>query len=239
VKEDWKLFPTAKKVEELIESLKKQDPSRKISNQLIRAYTGMKVSRIAQCRTLLTLPEKFQKQLFQEEKLEEKGVKPSKTTLTEDFFLELLGPVKVLDNEKRLKSLKVEISLKYSSHDIIERLVAKYKAEQIPNITDFRLLTRLLKSSALSVGQRAKILDDILTQQDYTIEYAYDIYARAFYEVDSLERQCAGLVQVLRTLRVERVAQERRQKLLDNLTQLQSIVTKRIHRLSVALSDTK
>ena len=240
VKEDWKLFPTAKKLEELIKSLKKQDPSRKTTNKALKAYTSMKISRIAQCRTLLTLPEKFQDQLFAEQKLEEKqDAIPSKWALTEDFFLELLGPIKALETDKRLKPLSDEIFAKHSKVEIIEKLVTKYKADHIPNITDFRLLTRIIKTSALSTNQRAKIVKEILTDKEYEITYAYDIYARAFYEVDSLERQCTGLTQALKTLRIEKVAEERRHKLLEKLEQLQSILAKRSHRLNSILSNSK
>src|SRR2546422_237263 len=149
VREDWKLFPTAKKLEEVIRSLKEQDPDRKITNKLLATYTSMTTSRVAQCRTILTIPQRFKDQLFEEQKLEEKGITPTKTTLSEDVFFEILKPVKTLDTNKS-KDIKKIVSQTYSREQIIGKLVTKFKSGNVSNITDFRLLGRILKTDAIS-----------------------------------------------------------------------------------------
>ena len=68
---------------------------------------------VIRCLKLLSVPQKYLDRLFEEEKLSEIGVKPTQTTLTEDFFLEMLGTI---------SSLK--------SDDVGEKIYKKYGEEK-------------------------------------------------------------------------------------------------------------
>ncbi len=236
VREDWKLFPTAKKLEQVIELLRQADPNRKLTNKIIAAYTSLTVSRVSQCRALLTLPKKWQDQLLYEQKLVEKGIQPTKTTLTEDLFFELFKPVKALQSGKAEPIRKI-VSQTYSRDQIIDKLVTKFKSGNVPNITDYRLLGRILRTDAVSVSQRAKIMVDVLDKTDYRIDAAYDIYSRLFYETTALERQCEGLARVLRSLKIERVEKEKRKRLLSLMSHLDEILVQKINTLKQVSSD--
>jgi len=233
VREDWKLFPTAKKLEQVINLLRQEDPNRKLTNKLIAAYTSLTPSRVSQCRALLTVPVKWQSKLLEEQKLEEKGIKPTKTTLTEDLFFELFKPVKAL-NTAKLETVRKIVTATYSRDQMIDKLVTKFKSGNVRNITDYRLLGRILRTDEISASQRAKIFTDVLEKSDYGIDAAYDVYSRLFYETTALERQCQALERVLRSLRVDRLDNQKRKKLLSLMSQLQNVIAQKIVALNAA-----
>jgi len=236
VREDWKLFPTAMKLEQVIELLRQAEPDRKLTNKIIAAYTSMTVSRVSQCRALLSLPEKWKDQLLKEQKLAEKGIQPTKTTLTEDVFFELFKPVKALQSSKAGPIRKV-VSQTYSRDQMIDKLVTKFKSGNVPNITDYRLLGRIIRTDAISFSQRAKILIDVLDKTDYRIDAAYDIYSKLFYETTALERQFEGLERLLRSLKIERVEKEKRKRLLGLMSHLDEILVQKINTLKQITAD--
>ena len=81
VREDWKLLPTAKKLEQVIDQIKEQTGKKTITNKELATYTSLTPATVGRCRRLLSLSQKFQDLLFEEEKMTEKGIKPIKTTL--------------------------------------------------------------------------------------------------------------------------------------------------------------
>jgi len=236
VREDWKLFPTAKKLQQVIDLLKQADPNRKLTNKIIAAYTSLTVSRVSQCRALLALPQKWQDQLLKEQRLVEKGIQPTKTTLTEDVFFELFKPVKALQSSKAEPIRKI-VSQTYYRDQIIDKLVTKFKSGNVPNITDYRLLGRILRTDAVPVSQRAKIMVDVLDKPDYKIDAAYDIYSKLFYETTALERQFEGLARLLGSLKIERVEKEKRKRLLTLMSQLNQLLVQKINDLKQVSSD--
>ena len=120
---------------------------------------------------------------------------------------------------------------------MIDKLVTKFKSGNVPNITDYRLLGRIIRTDAISFSQRAKILIDVLDKTDYRIDAAYDIYSKLFYETTALERQFEGLERLLRSLKIERVEKEKRKRLLGLMSHLDEILVQKINTLKQITAD--
>src|SRR3990172_9433751 len=159
-----------------------------------------------------------------EKKKEEKIIKTTKNTLSEDFFIEMLRPLNVLEKSSQMGELRKIVLAHYSHEELIRKFTSKYKARKIPNITDFRLLTRLLKAGALTPSRRASLVLKILEDQKYEIRMAYDEYARAYYETSSVLRQCGILISTLTAISGKEVTKEQRVPLADILSELESII---------------
>jgi ParB/RepB/Spo0J family partition protein len=202
VREEWKLLPTAKKLAQVIEQLEAKSPGSKVTDNELAMLTGLPSPTVGRCRRLLTLPMEYQDMLFEEEKLAEEGVRPTKTTLTEDFFLELLRAISAIGSKQ------VGLQDFCEKHDkgmIIDCFIKKYKSGNIPNITDFRYLTKLVKQTKLSLDDRERILTRILSDDSYRIDEAYDSHARMFYESKGLEKQLNRIEAILDSLDVDQL----------------------------------
>lgn len=231
VREEWKLLPTAKKLQEIINTLqtqrsKAEKPSR-ITNKELAIITSLSPPTVSRCRQLLTVPKKALKLLEEEQKKEESGINPPKQPLTEDFFLEMLKPLRVFKSKKEFKET---LFSKFTEEKIVELFIHKYKAEKIPNMTDFRLLSRIAKSN-LSTKKILDIVTKILTDIDYTIDYAYDVYARPFYESTLLERLCNSLIFGLQRLELENLDPKKTEELLDLLKSIKDLIEVKISKL--------
>jgi ParB/RepB/Spo0J family partition protein len=232
VREEWMLLPTALKLAQVIEQIEMQTGNAKISNQELATYTGLSSAAVGRCRRLLTLPKKYQDMLFEEEKLAEKGIKPTKTTLSEDFFLELLRAISAIESRK---SEMERIFDKYSKDQIISCFVDKFKSGNIPDITDFRYLTKLVKQTKLPLEKRERVLIRILKEADYRIDEAYDVYARPFYESEGLGKQLDKIEMILESLEIDLLDRGSSIVVLNSLENFKKIVQNKISELKKKL----
>jgi ParB family chromosome partitioning protein len=233
VREEWSLLPTAFKLAEVIKQIEMQTQRSKISNQELATLTGLTNATVGRCRQLLTLPEKYQNMLLAEEKLVEKGIKPTKTTLSEDFFLELLRTISAIKSRKS----GMQRVLGYHGKDkIISCFVAKYKSGNIPDITDFRYLTKLVKQTRLPLDKREAVFNRILREAEYRIDEAYDVYARPFYESEGLQKQLDKVEVILESLDIDLLDRGSGIVFLNSLENFRKIVQKRIDELRRKLS---
>jgi len=224
VREDWKLLPTAQKLAQVIEQLQARSPE-KITDRELAMLTGLSSPTVSRCRRLLTLPKKYQDMLLEEEKLAEKGIKPTKTTLTEDFFLELLRAISAIESKQ---SGLQEFCERYDKERIIAAFVEKFKSENIPDITDFRYLTKIVKQAKVPLEKRERILTLILSDNSYRIDEAYDSNVRMFYESKGLEKQLDRIEMILDSLDVSQLDRGSGIVFLTNLENFKKIIQDKI-----------
>ena len=225
VREEWKLLPTAQKLAEVIEQIKLQTGDERITNKELATITGLSEPTVGRCRRLLTLPKKFQDMLFAEEKLAELGIKPTKTTLSADFFLELLRAISAIKSKKSKMEHMFE---QYGVEEIISIFVKKLKSGNIPDITDFRYLSKLVKQTKLPLDTRERQLIRILKEPDYRIDEAYDVYARPFYESKGLEKQLSRIEIIISGLDVNSLDRGSAIVFLNSLVNFRKLVINKI-----------
>lgn len=234
VREEWKLLPTARKLEQVIDQIKSQTGKERITNRELTTYTSLTPATVGRCIRLLTLPKKYQDMLFEEERLVEKGIKPTKTTLSEDFFLEMLRSISAIESKTNSMCHILE---KYPKEKIISIFIDKFKKEEIPDITDFRYLTKLVKQTRLPVKTREKVIIKILKNVDYRIDEAYDIYARPFYESENLEKQLDRIAIILESLQVNSLDYDSATTVLKTLAHFRGILESKIADIEKTLSE--
>jgi ParB/RepB/Spo0J family partition protein len=225
VREEWKLLPTAQKLGQVIEQIEKKTGQLTISNKELATYTGLSVPTVGRCRRLLTLSKRFQDMLFEEEKLAEKGIKPTKTTLTEDFFLEMLSAISAIESPS---SGMKKVAEKIGKENIINSFVKKFKTGNIPDITDFRYLTKLIKQTKIPLDKRERVLTKILKETDYRIDEAYDAYARPFDESKDVEKQLNRIEIMLDSIEVDSLDQGSSIVFLNSLKNFKKLIDKKI-----------
>jgi hypothetical protein len=191
IQEKWLLYPTAKKLGEVIGLINLRGG--KPTNKYLSTITGLTPHTVKRCKLLLSLSKKFQNQLFEEEKLLEFGVQP-RNALTEDFFIELLN---FLQSIKSNDILFKSIYKRYPNEDyIIEKFIKKFKANKIMNITDFRYLNRTIRlerQQKIPTKEAIKIISDVIEDENLEITSVYETHIRAYYDAQNLERLISGI----------------------------------------------
>ncbi|MFB3889895.1 MAG: ParB/RepB/Spo0J family partition protein [Candidatus Bathyarchaeia archaeon] len=232
VREEWSLLPTAQKLAQVIEQVEKKT-NEKITNRKLATLTGLPITTVIRCLKLLTVPPKYLDMLFKEEKLSEIGVKPTRTTLTEDFFLEMLGALSAIKTD----SIAVKIYKRYGEEKVYDCLIQKFKDGNIPDITDFRYLTKIIKQHKIPPERRERILTRVLSESDYRIDEAYDNYARALYESKSLAKQLDRIEVIIGEIDVESLDRGDSIVFLNSLQNFRKILETKIAILQAKLKE--
>jgi hypothetical protein len=226
-------LPTAQKLAQVIELIEKKT-NQTVSNIELATYTGLSLATVGRCKKLLTLSKKFQDVLIEEEKLAEKGIKPSKTALTEDFLLEMLRGISAIESRKA--GLQ-KLYNRYGKDQIISCFVEKFKSGNIPNITDFRYLSKLVKQTKIPLEKRERVLTRILNEPEYRIDMAYDVYARPFYESEGLGKQLEKIEMILESLEISSLDRGSGIVFLNSLENFRKIVQDKIAELKENLGE--
>jgi hypothetical protein len=121
--------------------------------------------------------------MYREQLLEELHKPKSQQKLTEDFFIEMERALKTC--ERAMPGL---IDNKNKARDII---IKKYRNGVIKDLVDLRLLPRIAKAEKVGANPElaASALERTLSQNDYSIEAAYeDTVSWAYSERDIVQR---------------------------------------------------
>jgi ParB family chromosome partitioning protein len=234
VREEWSLLPTAQKLAQVIEQLE-QKSKEKITIKKLGTLTGLSLGTVSRCIKLLTIPKKYLDMLFEEEKLTEIGVKPTRTTLTEDFFLEMLRSLSAMKTDKNTS----KIYSKYGEGRIYDSFIAKFKDGNIPDITDFRYLTKIIKQAKITPDRKERILTRVLTESSYRIDEAYDVYARAFYESKGLSKQLGKIETIIEEIQIDSLDKGDSIIVLTSLQNFRKILESKIAALQAKLAKSK
>ncbi len=121
-REQWELFPTALKLENIIELLKTDQDS------ILSKTTGLNLTTVKRCKILLWYPHKYRETL-----LYKKG------KISTDFFIELFPIVKRLNQEPEF-STDLEIS------KIIDGVISKFThSSTFSDVKEFREMRKAIK----------------------------------------------------------------------------------------------
>ena len=177
LREQWDLLTIAVKLPRVIELLEAETGRKPVEADII-AKTGLTRSIIRRCKLLIDLPERYREQL-----LDELHRPKAQQKLTEDFFIEMERAVKTVAN--------VMPDLVKNRDKIRDALISKYRRGVIKDIVDLRYLPRIAKAENVHADIEAahRSLDQVLKDNDYSIEDAYEeTVSWAYSEKDLLQR---------------------------------------------------
>lgn len=113
-RKEWELFPTALKLEVIINKL--GNPNENI----LHDYTGLNRSTIRRCKALLWFPKKYRKIL-----------KEKNRKISTDFFIELYPIVRKLRSDTELNSSQ-------DTEKIVDRMIELFENDHIKDVKEFR-----------------------------------------------------------------------------------------------------
>src|SRR6267142_3699497 len=216
LREQWDYFTIASKIRRISQLFAKEHGHSPNEEELSEA-TGLSRGQIRRCQLLLDLPERFKKML-----LKELDLPKAQQKLSEDLFIEMERSLKTVVNRfppygKRLDRIR-------------DVLVAKFKDDTIPAVTDFRQLSKIATAvkrlgipetrarKALDRVFRPETTDGIRDAYSQTVEFAYDERKAA--------QQVARLNVYLEEIIEEGKADKLDREFLDQLRQLQQHLRK-------------
>jgi ParB/RepB/Spo0J family partition protein len=214
VREDWKLMPTALKLQVILDEFKDK------TDKELAKITGMSESTLKRCQELLKLPEEFQEMILEEE---EKEVK--KPLYSEDFFLEMMNAI------RSIKKFHPEVYTDHSKKGIMRRFVAKRKAGKIKNETDFRKIPKIIAAGRKGVSEKKvqNTLEKLLDETNFTIDDAYKI-ATPTLESVTVEKRCLELIDSLKEFDTN-INVVRKENLVKILKKLRKTIEQRLREL--------
>ena len=172
LREQWDYFTIATKLERVIELYEAENTFAPNEVQLSE-LTGLTRGAIRRCQLLINLPDRFKQIILSElekPKLQQK--------FTEDFFIEMERALKTVVN--RIPEYESKID------EIRDALIAKFQADKITAVTDFRQLSKIataLDSLDAKKGETKKILDTVFNANNRVgIREAYEKSVAFEYE---------------------------------------------------------
>jgi len=183
LREQWDYFTIASKLTRVIELYEDEhgDPPNEVQ---LSEETGLTRGQIRRCRLLLDLPDRFKEMLLHElemPKLQQK--------LSEDLFIEMERSLKTVVN--RLPDYAERID------EIRDALVDKFRAGQIPAVTDFRQLSKIataIENIGLQRQTAVSSLDAVFDpDSDQGIREAYEQTVEFGYDEKDASRRLQSL----------------------------------------------
>ncbi|MFQ5821916.1 MAG: ParB/RepB/Spo0J family partition protein [Candidatus Heimdallarchaeota archaeon] len=208
VRERWEPMPTALKLEVLMRLLETKD------NRVLAEHTGLSAWYVARCKRLLTFDKKYQDLMLLAAR--EERIKP-------DFFVELYPIFRLM------KKYLPAVDKKYERNEIIDKFLEKYQKRVITDVIDFRQLSRMIRAIDKGASRRnvQKLTERLLEDPSFSIREAYDLAARAVYDIMALEKTCIALRDSLSTLEVDLVAEH--PSLVAKLKELKKSIDQVLH----------
>lgn len=146
LREQWDYLTIARKLPDVIELFRNQNHDRQPTEIELSELTGLTRGQIRRCRFLLDLPQRYRVLLEKELSLPKRLQK-----LSEDFFIEM---------ERALKTVQARLPAAVPNVNAArDALIAKFRADIIGNITDFRMLSKIATSISNIGVKEAKATD--------------------------------------------------------------------------------
>lgn len=182
VREQWDLLPTALKLREVQDLLKKEGREPSISE--LATMTGLTLATARRCVQILELPRKYKGMLMYE------LAKPkAEQKLSEDFFLEMAKSLNAI------KRYVPEVFDEIPREVFIDKFVEKYQTGKITNIVKFRDISRVARGSRAGVSHKrvVPVLKRLATDDNYTLEQAYEDSVASAYAERELKKKLESL----------------------------------------------
>lgn len=197
VRIQWDLFAIALKLKEIQELLEKEGKPNSLKD--LAAVTGVTETTVKRSFDLMELPKKYLNLL------EKELQKPkSEQRFKEDFFIEMLKAIKVIENYAPV------VLKKHTKADIMASFKNKYEKGVIKNIVNFRNISKIARSenAGVSIRKSVPILNKLIEDPNYSIEAAYKDSVEAAYEDRTLKRDISGLLEKLTEIKVSKIDAE-------------------------------
>jgi len=216
LREQWDYFTIASKIRRITDLFAKEHGHSPNEGELSEA-TGLSRGQIRRCQFLLDLPERFKKTLLKELELPKAQQK-----LSEDLFIEMERSLKTVVNRLPIYGKRLD--------RIRDVLVAKFRNETIPAVTDFRQLSKIataVKRLGISEARARKALDRVFKADSPDgIRDAYSRTVEFAYDERKAAKQVAYLNEYLEEIIEEGKADRLDQEFLDQLRRLQQHLRK-------------
>ena len=208
VREDWELMPTALKLGDLINELGITNERR------LNELTSLSIGMIRRCKTVLSLPRKYQKSILNRE-------------FKADFFIEM--DAKAL---RKIEKILPDFYKKYGKEELINLFVSMLKNGKIKSVTDFRFLQKVL--DAKNLGLSSKVIEDlvkrIVIRQEMDFREAYGL-VEDLINVSKVEEKAVRLSAIFRSLKYDALKKKEKDKLRAVLLDLRDTINRILRNL--------
>lgn len=214
---EWNIIETAWKIQDIINVIGTDNETE------IAKLIPLKKSEIKRCKTLLSFTKKYQKMVFQYfESRGKNGLKP-------DFLIEMNNSLNAISD------LFPEIIEKNTRNGIIDSLIYKYKNGIIKRVTDFRTLTKIIKSAKKSSDKQNifSLIEKLIKDSKYSIQEAYEATIKHSSDIKLVKKESQFLMDILKNLRIQETNKIENNELTNILTDLKKIIEKKLKELGV------
>jgi ParB family chromosome partitioning protein len=199
VREDWPLISVTLSLREVM------DTSGETRETRLAEMTGLSRSTVRRARRLLTLPEAELDLIQKEAHLDR-----TKQVHREDLYLEIQAAESVMRKELP------ELSREFDKPTVIRQFARKAESGNLPAVTDFRFVSKLVKAADDEVVNRSAVVDAarrLITDEKAAPRAVFDSVAADAYHQQALQRKAdvleADLAGLVRGLRVSTGLRER------------------------------
>lgn len=162
MREPWELVPTALELRRVIE-LETKKNGKKPTEKTLSTITGLSLSEIRRCNTVLSFPHKIQDLMLKEEEKtkQERSEIGKDKILTEDFFIEITkNVINPLENYNETAFKKAG-----GKNKIYDLLVDKRRGGYIKNIVSLRPISKYIRDHPVKAGNEIK---KFILEEKYT-----------------------------------------------------------------------
>jgi ParB/RepB/Spo0J family partition protein len=203
MQEPWRDIPTARALSQLAEAIETDERARPTDARLSQT-TGLSVQRVRRLRFIVTLPSEYQEYV-------QEGSIPL------NWFWELdQNVIKPLAKERKA------IHDEFGVEEIRAAFVKKRIAGVIPDTVSLRKVRPIIKfASAEASGSPSgeSILDgtirDLIEDEDFTIDSAYEDTVQIMVEIDKLSRNAENFLKAINRLLHETRTDEERSRVIS------------------------
>jgi len=210
LRKPWSIIETAWKLQRIMKL------TGETGEPKLAQLTGMKRGDIRRLKILLQFPTPYQKMIYnhilrsQRKDAGQEGIKS-------DFFIEMFPILNKI--QKNYHGIFSEYGYK-----LIDLFIKKYRSKLFVNVTDFRLLRKVLNAPNRSDISEKKIADGFRTfleSDSLSVRAYYEQSVSGAYDFQRLSVQVTGLTDILGRIIVATVSQEERRRIR---IQLQTLV---------------
>ena len=195
-RESWELMPTALGLRVVMDELGERDSKR------LSKLTGLSQVQIERCKTLLSIPEKFQQLSLDPD---------PKTRIPSNFWIEAAPVINTIEQE--LPSITKQLG----REKVTEKLIDKYRSHKIKSVIHFR---RIMEAVDLAQDDQArkthviKRLESFLLRPELETKASFDEFIVDRRRIQTAVSSCEQFVIGLQQLRLSNTSEPAERKAL-------------------------
>lgn len=217
VRVQWDLIALAYKIDKVRQLVEKEQKVT-LTKKELADLTGVSTVTIARCDVLLALPKKYQTLIWKE--LEKpKG----EQKYTEDLFIEIQKSI------KSIESYLPEITERYGPKELLDKFFRKYQDGTVTNRVEFRDISKVARGERAGADRKRilSVIDRFISDQNYTIEEAYQESVADAYSERSTGKRVTDLITIIRDMSRDDLDEEIRPLLIELQKELDRILGRR------------